>query len=325
MSASDQEFRWTLGLSLVAHAAALGVVYFSGAIGADVSATPRELPDIWVGTTVSVVEVPRERSVPAEPESAGQRSDESAAQRSLLPNSTFGTRSTAPRKVRAPHPVQPARHGDEIPSDGAARSAELRPGSRPKVSNASEATGGVNLKRAMQQSLHQPTAEAGTFGAAGVDLTERRLPRALTRALPVAIGAEPGWWKHPIGPLGRIRFSVVLSESGKLEEITIDKERGHPFHARVVQRVGKLLALGTFALPGATPGRGEQAFELELVMERRAAEADSTGEPGDLVEKGFDAPNGAKPGQAIVRDAPGHTMRAFLRLVQPGPERPTGD
>jgi hypothetical protein len=180
------------------------------------------------------------------------------------------------------------------------------------VSGAGAAT---DLKRAIQESLNQPANDPGTFGAAGVDLRERRLPKAFTRALPVAIGAEPGWWKHQPGPLGTIRFSVALSENGKLEQITIDDENKHPFHARVVRRVGRLLALGTFALPSSSMGGAQQAFELRLVMEQHAPDPNSTADPGDLVEKGFEAPSSTKPGQAVIRDAPGHTMRALLRLL----------
>jgi hypothetical protein len=169
----------------------------------------------------------------------------------------------------------------------------------------------------MQNSIAQPASESGVFGAAGVDLTERRLPKAFTRALPVAIGAEPGWWKQHLGSLGSVRFTVALTDNGKLDEVTIDDESKHPFHARLVRRVAKLLALGTFALPTSTTGSAEQAFELRLVMEQLPADTNSTADPGDLVEKGFEAPSAAKPGQAIVRDAPGHTLRAFLRLLPP--------
>jgi hypothetical protein len=143
------------------------------------------------------------------------------------------------------------------------------------------------------------------------------LPKAFTRALPVAIGAEPGWWKQHLGSLGSVRFTVALTDNGKLDEVTIDDESKHPFHARLVRRVAKLLALGTFALPTSTTGSAEQAFELRLVMEQLPADTNSTADPGDLVEKGFEAPSAAKPGQAIVRDAPGHTLRAFLRLLPP--------
>jgi hypothetical protein len=167
----------------------------------------------------------------------------------------------------------------------------------------------------MQHSLNQPASESGSFGAAGVDLTERRLPKALTRALPVAIGAEPGWWKQHLGSLGALRFKVALSENGKLEEVTIDDETKFPFHARVVRRVAKLLALGTFALPTSSTGSAEQVFELRLVMEQQPPEENSTADPGDLVEKGFEAPSADRPGQAIIRDAPGHAMRAYLKLL----------
>lgn len=310
MSATDLEFRWTLGLSLMMHAMLLGAIGFTGLMRTPLTRAEPLRPDVWVGTTVTVVETPRKDSVPTQPESAGQQSALQANGSQPRASAMAAPAAANTRKIR----VQTSVSG----RDQTVRQQEHEPGKRAQ-SAPTPALGvggaGVDLKQAMQNSLNSPTSAAGSFGAAGVDLTERRLPKAFTRALPVAIGAEPLWWKQRPGLLGSIRFKVALSETGKIELVTFEDEDSRPFHARVVRRVAKLLALGTFALPNSSAGGVEQEFELRLVMEQRQPETDSNADPGDLVEKGFEAPTVDKPGQAIIRDAQGHTMHASLKLL----------
>ena len=317
MSASDLEFRWTLGVSLLVHAAGFGVAWISAAMQVALPQTVRNERDVWSGTTVSVVEVHREQKVPPRPESGstGDQSGAAVTQRESRRKVPEATTAADARKKRATilasknGAMHQAGHAEETAGHDLPRAPSAT------AEGAAAKPAPPDLKQAMQHSLNQPASDSGSFGAAGVDLTERRLPKALTRALPVAIGAEPGWWKQHMGSLGVLRFKVALSENGKLEEVTIDDESKFPFHARVVRRVAKLLALGTFALPTSSTGSAEQVFELRLVMEQQPPDENSSAEPGDLVEKGFEAPSADRPGQAIIRDAPGHAMRAFLKLL----------
>ena len=317
MSASDLEFRWTLGVSLLAHAAGFGVVWISAAMQVALPQTVRNERDVWSGTTVSVVEVHREPKVPPRPESGsiGDQAGATMPQREPGQKVSEATTVAEARKKRVSAPAAKSRGPHQAGHDGATASRDLTVVRRAPPTGTAAEPAPVDLRQAMHHSLNQPASDSGSFGAAGVDLTERRLPKALTRALPVAIGAEPDWWKQRMGSLGVVRFKVALSENGKLEEVTIDDEKKFPFHARVVRRVAKLLAFGTFALPSSSTGSAEQAFELRLVMEQQPPEENSTADPGDLVEKGFEAPSAERPGQAIIRDAPGHAMRAFLKLL----------
>jgi len=322
MSASDLEFRWTLGVSLLAHAAGFGVAWISAAMQV---ALPQMVPnqrDVWSGTTVSVVEVHREPKVPPRLES-GSTGDQSGTAVPPAESRKKVSAATTVADVRKKRASAAASKNGVLHQGGhaeATASPDLTVVPRSTPTGAAADHAPLDLKQAMQHSLNQPASESGSFGAAGVDLTERRLPKALTRALPVAIGAEPGWWKQHTGSLGVLRFKVALSENGKLEEVTIDDENKFPFHARVVRRVAKLLALGTFALSTSSTRSTEQVFELRLVMEQQSPEGNSTADPGDLVEKGFEAPSADRPGQAIIRDAPGHAMRAFLKLLPPRSE-----
>lgn len=311
-------FPVTAGLSLVMHVTILWL-FWATAAEPNAPSPLRPAQDIWAGTTVSVIETPP--VLRAEPQQNEASAD--VDQRSAAPQAQAASHRAPPvstvRKMRATE-----RETSAAPMTEKAETAErpLRKPAQPPASqpNPAAATTGIDLMQAMRSSLAQPSNESGTFGAAGVDLRERRLPKALTRALPVAMGTEPGWWKQPTGALGTVHFSVSLSDAGKIEDVVIEEETKHPLHARVVRRVVKLLALGTFALVPSPSGSTEQHYEMRLVMERVAPDSNSTADSGDLVEKGFEAPVPPKPGQAIIRDAPGHVMRAFLKWL---PEKAT--
>ena len=193
MSASDLEFRWTLGVSLLAHAAAFGVAWISAAMQVVVpQSVPRER-DVWIGTTVSVVEVQREPQVSPRPES-GSRSDQSVTAAQLGEPRKVALEHVAVVDTRKMRASVPAPKNGEIHQPGPTEEppgGDSTPVPRGTPVGTAAETAPIDLKQAMQNSLSQPANESGTFGAAGVDLTERRLPKALTRALPVAIGAEP--------------------------------------------------------------------------------------------------------------------------------------
>jgi hypothetical protein len=174
----------------------------------------------------------------------------------------------------------------------------------------------------MLDATNRPSSEPGTFGAAGVDLRERRLPNAFTRALPVAIGADPGWWRHHQGSIGRVQFEVTLDASGKIDEVNVLDEAKHAFLARVVRRVAGLLAVGTFALPPSASSSARQRFELRLDFEEGIPSSITTADPGDLVEKGWEPPSDTGPGKAIIRDALGHTMLAYLKVLSASTSTP---
>ena len=278
----------------------------------------RPITDTWVGTTVSVIQEPTKDSTPLNtPDSAGDLPGVAPNQvhTSHKPTVAASPSSTLVRAALARdadhstrQDCEPARSAEPVSSGTSAESAPVR--------------APIDLKQAMRSSLSQPNSEGGTFGAAGIDLRERRLPKALTRALPVAIGAEPGWYKRRMGTMAALRFQIELDEVGKIQQIHIEDEATHAFQAGIVRRVVKLLALGTFALSAATTSNNEQNFELTLMVEQHAPDPNSTADSGDIVEKGFEAPMAGKPGQAIIRDAPGHVIRAVLRVLPPKGAQP---
>ena len=317
MSAFDAVFRWTFGISCLVHASAFGFVW--GTVGQHSrTAVLRPAQDVWVGTTVSVFEEQARLSVPSNPES-----DQSMARSHSDRNSIA---IPAPRPVELPRTQKPPLNEVDDsrgiqPKLAAACPSPVsqRSSLAPDRSSLAAATPGtsVDLKQAMLDASNRQASEGGVFGAAGVDVRERRLPKAFTRALPVAIGAEVGWWRHHPGSLGRVQFEVALDVSGKIEKVSVEDEASHVFLARVVRRVAGLLAIGTFALPASATAHGRQDFELWLEFEQGSPLSITTADPGDLVEKGWDPPSDDGPGKAIIRDALGHTIRAFLKVLPP--------
>ena len=306
MSAADAVFRWTIGLSLLVHGVAFGSMW--GTMGPHPRTTPLHLPqDSWVGTTVSVYEELRGDFVPASQESQPSKG-------------TAETRTSDASSVRhAPAPKAPkpvlkaaaaAQQSNLAPGDGAARPSG---DDAPKAESTSSGT--VDLKQAMLDASNQKSNGGGTFGAVGVDLRERRLPAAFTRALPVAIGAEPGWWRRHTGSLGRVEFEVALNDAGKIEGVAIDDEARHAFLAGIVRRVGRLLSVGRYALPVTTTPNARHRFELSLDLQDGTPSSNETAEAGDAVDMGWEAPAPGTPGRAHIQEARGRRMRATLRML----------
>lgn len=302
------------GISLLFHAAAFGSAWHAlrNRSSAAVHAPPR---DVWVGTTVSVDTDLVGVSVPAKPES--QDTQEPIASRG--PKAELTAPLTA--KIVKPKP-RAAPLGDE--TTGKPQALAASEVAQPKVvkentlvqASKPRSAASVDLKRAMLDSSSQKEASAGAFGAVGVDLfRERRLPRALTRAMPQAISGESKWWAHPVGTLGRVHFEVLLDDEGKIQELRITEESSHAMLARVLRRAGRILSINRFAFSEGTTPNAWQRFELRLDCEQVTPASDDTGEAGDTFSMGYEAPTAQEPGRAHIQDARGKRMRATVRVL----------
>ncbi len=315
MSTLDVVFRWTVGVSLLAHAAALGSVW--GTIGHQ--ARRVALPasqDVWLGTTVSVVQEATGHSVPVSPEKEKTSStdDNSTAvpdkHKFAIPKSPKSqVTRVEDSKANEPKAIAKAPSADKSQQSSPAPAADTPSVASPGAS--------IDLKQAMVDAANQKVSGSGTFGAVGVDLRERRLPAAFTRALPVAIGAEPSWWRNHAGAQGRVQFEVSLDEGGKIKDVTVEDETQHAFLARIVRRVGRLLAVGRYALPSLSAPNARQRFELRLDLQDGTPSSNETAEAGDAIDMGWEAPSASGPGKAHIQEAKGRTMRAFLKLLPP--------
>jgi hypothetical protein len=301
MPAIDVVFRSACLVSLLVHAVAFGSVW--GTIGHRPRIVVESVSqDIWVGTTVNVVEEQTGHTVPSSP----------MGEISQVKQSPDGNSRQVPRQRDAP----PSNTHKSRPSDGDG-SHKTGVWTVPALAPSGASS---DLKQAMLDASNQKANGSGTFGAVGVDLRERRLPAAFTRALPVAIGAEPGWWRHHAGTLGGVRFEVALDDSGKITATTIEDEATHALIAGIVRRVVRLLAVGRYALPELTLPNARQRFELRLDLEQGTPSSNESAEPGDAVDMGWEAPTTTSPGKAHIQETLGRTMRATLKLL-PARER----
>ncbi len=324
-------FRGAIGISLLLHTVAFASVW--RALGTHpTTSTAAARSDVWVGTTVSVIT-----------EHAGQSATSSPNEKTEVGGYAPPTHVAPAAAARSVSPKQvvirdgaTARSSDAAPQRSAQLAARARAmhspaaPSTPALADAGEPTNSAvsDLKKAMLDASNQREGSGGTFGAVGVDLRERRLPAAITRALPVAIGAQAGWWRGKLGALGTLKFEVTLDEAGKIQTVDIDDEASHEWASHIVRRVARLLAVGRYALPATTPG-AQQRFELALELEQRPASTSITAEAGDAVDMGWEAPTASSPGKAHIQEAQGRTLRATLRVLpavkvsSPAPARPS--
>ena len=310
MTAVDAVFRWAIGLSLLVHGVAFGSMW--GTMGRYPRTAPMHLPqDSWVGTTVSVYEELHGESVP--------ESQDSQSSKGLMqdPSSDKATvRHVA--ALKTPKPALQAAASARVSNTADAESSTAAKPSGDEVPKpASGNAGSVDLKQALLDASNQKSNGAGTFGAVGVNLRERRLPAAFTRALPVAIGAETGWWRQHSGSLGKVRFEVALNDAGKIEEVSVDDEARYAFLAGIVRRVGRLLSVGRYALPVTTTPNARQRFELSLDLQDVTPSSNETAQAGDAVDMGWEAPTPGAPGKAHIQEARGRRMLATLRMLPP--------
>jgi len=302
------------GFSLLFHAAAFGSVWHAlrGRSAVAVLAAPR---DVWVGTTVSVDTDQVSVSVPSKPDSLGTQEPAVSRGHEAELKTAGAPKSVKPKQRAAPLGDETTGKPQAHEAPEVAQSKEVKDSPLARAPMPSSAAS-VDLKRAMLESSSQKEASSGAFGAAGVDLfRERRLPRALTRAMPQAISGESKWWAHPVGTLGRVNFEVLLDEDGKIQELRIPDESSHAILARVVRRVGRILSINRFAFSDGTTANAWQRFELRLDCEQVTPTSDDTGEAGDTFSMGYEAPTPQEPGRAHIQDARGKRMRATVRVL----------
>jgi hypothetical protein len=162
MSAPDMEFRWTMGVSALTHVIVLGAIWFSAAAHAVEPANRRFEPDVWIGTTVSVVEAPRESVVPEQPESSPSLGRAAlAAGAPSKPKLKPAEPGSAPeaRKLRVHAPIR--KDADVTTASPAGHvgldASKVR---RPAAPDTSAGAAGIDLKQAMQNSIAQPASES---------------------------------------------------------------------------------------------------------------------------------------------------------------------
>jgi hypothetical protein len=195
------------------------------------------------------------------------------------------------------------------------------PDTAQNVARANAAAGNVapgQLRAAMLDATgrNESNAAVSGFGSMEMLLKERRLERALTWVFPKVVSSERNYWNWPKGNVGVLRFSVELSEEGRIVETRFEASAGSARLTGLVGRMTQYLKLGRFVLGGTLrDGRIERRFEISVV--HRDIAGNSAGNVGNIEKLGFDAPEAGRPGRGYVVDATGQELEARLREISP--------
>jgi hypothetical protein len=122
--------------------------------------------------------------------------------------------------------------------------------------------------------------------------------------------------------VGEASVALSVSESGTLEDVEIEPERGlSPVLARMIDRAVLMLKSGTFSLdPRKVSGGGTEHLELEVTLSTRPANDDELAAPGGLFAQSFAPPQGERPGYARFTLNSGRHVEAVVRFAR-GRER----
>ena len=278
--------------SLGLHGMALLLLVLAARRAPETAVTLRERPDTWVGNAVEVDAL-------ASPEATPNLANAASAPIEAAPNPVNppSTPRLAPEKAE---PVAPA--------------ARLTPPPTPRVPKPRAKA--VALP-AGDAGSHEATAPApGAFGSEGLPPGVRSLPSAFTRAIPPATGADPIWQRLPVGTERPFVVAVQVDAEGHISSSQIvaaadGRETAEQFeHLR--QRVVALLGGGLFALQN-NAGAGRALFRVTITLSDRAVHEESA--PGELVERGFEPPQGARSGRAYFTLASGRHFEAKVDVL----------
>ncbi len=294
-------------LSLVAHGAAVL------SLGASPSARPWLRPpptdtragELARGTSFDVSREPAPAPTPA-PTAAPTEASPSAP---AAPPTLASTPSKSPRPRE---PNSPAAAAQPPLAHGAPETAPEPGTGAPGTTAGATQAGPASLGA----SEAQPSAPS-SYGGLGFDIRERRLPRALARALPVATTGEAGWWEGEVGTRGRARFCLELSAEGRVEAWKLREPAPPPMLQRLLERVGRLLVAGRFAVTADGPAQ-PQCFELRAALRQGQGSELARSERGDVIGVSYEAPSPNAPGSATLREAGGRELWFELLVVPDG-------
>jgi hypothetical protein len=142
---------------------------------------------------------------------------------------------------------------------------------------------------------------SGSFGAQGLPIGVRHLPRAFTRALSIADRSDPRWLTLSPGPAGEARVEIPVDEDGKLGELAYrdetERDKLLPVVRHLLENTRLLLESGHFSLDPTLLRAGVQRLRVRVEVVERAAASAADGDPNELRELEYEAPTASKPGR----------------------------
>jgi hypothetical protein len=144
------------------------------------------------------------------------------------------------------------------------------------------------------------TSPAPAYGAAGLPVGVRHLPRAFARAVALANRADAAWRTLPPGVVGEASVALPVAENGALGDLAFadDRERDRllPAVRRLLDNTVLLLASGRFSLDTRELAGGVMRVRVRVEILEQSALADPDVDPNELNAIDYEPPRAGKPG-----------------------------
>ena len=178
-----------------------------------------------------------------------------------------------------PEPVSPAEPAGAPPPTTAERATQMptrtarAPStSRPEKQQAPSPPASLGSPSADAPGAATPSA-APAYGAEGLPIGVRHLPKAFWRALPKASYRMAEFRTLPVGKLGEARFTLSVSPEGKLGDVEYASDEEEQSVPRVIRRMLEntmiLLRAGTFSVDPQKLAPGSVRFRVVVEVSDR--------------------------------------------------------
>jgi hypothetical protein len=290
-----------------------------------------EVADSWTGPGIEVDAVPLSATPTGEPTNTSEKAPlETSSRAASRASSTARATRTAPAATEhesapaAPEPVT-ATHGEpasrtsvvthaiatartvtassasKAASPVAKRPATPSSDAAPTRAASSDAAPGKAPSTAASGSPSDNGVASGAFGAQGLPVGVRHLPKAFTRALSIADRSDPRWLTLAPGPAGEARVQIAIDDDGKLGELAYrdpdERDRLAPVVRHLLENTRLLLESGHFSVDPTALRAGVQRLRVRVEVVERAGGSDPDGDPNELRELEYEAPTATKPGR----------------------------
>jgi hypothetical protein len=265
--------RWPLALSLVLHAAVIGIGWLRWPTGDRPLRT-----DFWAGDTFEAPDLVEEATASVDD---GWSMSGAAASEPAGPT------------------VSAAEEQDH---------AVLSPSPRRLATRKSLAPPGAPTPAA---SSKDPGQESGGFGADGAAAGLRDLVRSFVRAIPAAASSDPEWASMPVGPAGSTELTLILDADAKPRTGEPLDPRLPPPLRRMILKTLLVLSGGRFAISGDAPSM--QKLRIAASVTQLAPPAGAQAQAGGAFGLGFEPPDDRRVSRAFFTLASGRHIEVTVR------------
>jgi hypothetical protein len=163
------------------------------------------------------------------------------------------------------------------------------------------------------------TPHAPAYGAQGLPVGVRHLPRAFARAVALANRADAAWRTLPPGVVGEASVALPVEENGSLGRLAFDDAREReqllPAVRRLLDNTVLLLASGRFSLNAREPAGGVMRVRVRVEILEQSATADRDVDPNELNAIDYEPPQAGKPGHGAFLLNSGRRVICWVTLL----------